>query len=287
MRVEVTKSTGGHPAIKRDAPPFYEEARRQGKKGSYQPYRHIREFKSDHNPNLAVVVASGSSLSSFQFSQLKRSWITTFAINEEAFRNREHYIPDWWIFYDTNVLDRHRGGASSPCALCGETGELDSKTRVLTRTSLFQHAISQAQWPHKPIPDWLGRVVGYETSNPYKPGSEYLYLKKTTATAAISAAVMMGHKHIALLGVDCYTRPDAYYYTGHGPKKKMRRGMTPLGNGRYSEDRHIRMMTDFTHVAKALERVGWPGTIYQCSTLSPMSCFEKVRWEEACRRYGR
>ncbi len=243
-----------------------------------EPLITARDLHKDHDPRMAVIVGSGPSLKGFDFTSLDRPWIYSFAINQEMWRNRESYTPSAWIFYDSGVADAHRKDV------------VPDGVDIFSRGAILQHLVSKAEWPRNPFPEWAHRVRGFDVGHPWKHNQGCLYMSKTTATAALTQAVLMGFKHIALLGVDCFTKNDLYYYDGGLPSARKARSARRLDSERYMEDRHIRMITDFTHVAQELRKMGWPGRVYQCSLESPCAPFGvdcQVPWGAAVHSYGR
>ena len=268
----VSPARGGE--VSGPCPPFYTS--RPAIK--LEPSLKASDLHKDHDSRMAVIVGSGPSLKDFDFSQLDRPWVYTLAINEEMFRNQDEYRADSWIFFDSGVADKHR------------KDDIPDGVEIFTRGPILQHLISKSAWPGNPFPDWAHRVRSFETGHPWRPDMGRLYMSKTTATAALTQAVLMGFKHIALLGVDCYTRQDLYYYDGQVPSVRRKRSGRQLDESRYMEDRHVRMITDMTHVAQKLRQMEWPGQVYQCSLESPCAPFGvdcKVPWAAAVHRYGR
>lgn len=277
---------GGVPS---GAPPFFTAERR---KSTFGTLHQASDLFKDYDDRMCVIVGSGPSLQEFPFDQLDRPWIYSFGINHEPWRNMHLYTPNAWIFFDWGVARQH--DMAKECPLCPGGMIEPPVEHIFTRQQIVQDMLAKSRWlpdaepeQQQQVPPWLHRAYTFAIQQPWSLGCGRAYMRRTTATAALTLAVQMGFKHIALLGIDMFTRKKVYYYTGLRPSQKPSRNKTALGDDRYAEDRHLKMMADFTHVSQRLKAAGWDGHVYQCSLRSPMSCFEKVPYEVAIHRYGR
>lgn len=259
-------------------PPFFRELPRSGW-GSLHTVDEL--YSDDPDPRTCCIIGSGPSLKGFPFEQLNRPYFFTMAINDEAFKNRDKYRPDVWIFNDWNVCERYTGY------------DVDENITIVSKTANVNQAIVDS-YKRKAIPSWLHRIHEYTTTRRWFGASPHLYMHRTTAAPAICLATRMGFKRIVLLGIDFYTAGKSYYYAnGLNPKVSARmlprRSKVELQvNERgevesYMEDRHLRMIMDLTHVCEVLRKERWDGTIYQTSMQSPLSCFPKATWGEVGR----
>lgn len=219
---------------------------------------------SDHDDRTAVIVGSGTSLRGFTFSDLNDSRFVTFAINAEAWNNRDDYAPDFWIFCDDHV----------GMAKAGE--DLHPRTRVLTKTENFWK-LSNGR-----VAKWLDRVHVFDAKRDpnWSMRSPWMPMWKTTATAATALAARMGHRRIVLLGVDCFGSKSLGYY--HDGRQKRRMPVTREDGDLYVTKQHEDMLDQWRIVADGLNR--WGGIeVIQTSMLSPLTLFEKRPWREAVK----
>lgn len=241
-------------------------------RGQYRSLFTVDQLYKDHDDRTAVIVGSGTSLRGFDFTELNRDDLYTIVINDECFRNQEAYRPSMWIFNDENVLDRYR------------RHNVDRRITIVSRQVNLHNAIHRAT-KFGAVPDWVWRIHEYTTTKRWGWERNQLYMHRTTAAPALILAAKMGFKKVILLGIDFFTPPDAYYYSGETKARELpSRARSELGNGHYMEDRHLRMAMDLTHVHENLQLVQWPGQVIQTSLHSPLSCFPKMTWEEA--RHG-
>ena len=235
----------------------------------------------EHDSRLAVIVGSGTSLATMRFEDLMRPWIYTFAINHEPWRNSDKYIPNSWIFFDKGVAIDH--GSPSKCRWCGGNDEISDSTTVFSRKKVIDEIIAEGRSPR-----WMKNLRIYENEYPWEPHRGKVYMNKTTATAALSLAIEMGFKTVAMLGVDLYAPENGYYYHGVNPKNKItpRPSQKKFGEKRI-DAQHQQMLGDFSYMNTRMKKLAKEVKVYQCSMGSPLDCFEKAPWQEVVRRYGR
>ena len=106
--------------------------------GTYETLHKASDLHKAHDHRLAVILGSGTSLDEdhFDFSQLDREWISVFAINCEPFKDTaREFVPEFWIFYDAGVYNRHNG--KGICSCCSRGGVPQLSTFIIT--SRCQH----------------------------------------------------------------------------------------------------------------------------------------------------
>lgn len=224
----------------------------------------VELFKPD-DPRIAVIVGSGTSLRGFRFSDLNDSRFVTFAINEEAWNNRDAYFPDFWIFGDDHVGMKRWNTPLPP------------RTRVLTKDgNLWKFSNGRPMI-------WLDKTYGFGCKNDsnWSMNVDWVPCRKTTATAAVALAAKMGFKRIILLGIDCYASRTLGYY--HDGRPKQRTEITEKDGDLYQTVQHREMMKSWKILAEGFKRYGWNGKIYQTSFDSPIPFWQKRSWMEAVK----
>lgn len=227
------------------------------------PPKRADDFYRAHDDRIAVIIGSGPSLRGFNFGDLNDSRFVTFAINNEAWNNRELYAPDFWIFGDDHV-----GTARVAQHLPKRTTVLTKETNIKKLTD-GRRAI------------WSDRIFGFDTRSKanWSFNSEWVPLSKTTGTAAVALAARMGFKKIVLLGVDCFGSKSLGYY--HDGRTKTRMPVTREDGDLYITAQHDQMLNSWRIVADGLDRWGWAGKIYQTSLSSPITHWQKKTWTDA------
>jgi len=248
--------------------------------GKAQPLsaKNIEELFRPYDSRLAVIVGSGTSLRSFDFKQLAKNDIFTFAINHEPWRGAEHYRANALIYCDAALSAMH---IDTPCPTCGGTFSNLEVDHIFTS----REEVKRLELRGVEAECVLSKAYKFEvTRGSWSPGCGKAFMDRTTATAALSMAIEMGFKDIAMIGVDLYSEDEQYYYTGGKPSPFKRAGSTKLSDGRYMEDRHSGMLAAFLQVGNKLKVSNWDGNIYQCSKWSPLEIFNKVSFSEVIRR---
>lgn len=229
----------------------------------------LLDLKKDYDPRLAVVVGSGPSLRDFDRSQLDRNWINSIVINNEFQRAEGHFKPNIWIINDPPYYRTLAQSAYEPWC----------DVQIVLSSHIYEAAYQDQSGRYEVYEPLLRNAAFYRgTPRFWEPKTGTFLARKTTATAALCLAHWMGHPHVAMLGVDLYFLPDAYYYDGSKRGRANTRSLLEIRPGIFQDDRHIEMMADFVKWKWWLNRRHRPMEVSQCSILSPMTCFPKRNW---------
>lgn len=230
----------------------------------------VLSLAREHDSRLAVIVGSGPSLRAFDLSQLNQSWIFPIVINDERERAEGVFTPGAWVFNDWTYYKKLIERCYSP--------PQDGAITVVSRD--VSNAIVQGHCDL--IPSLVGCAKIYESSpRQWDPSRGLFLVRKTTATAALCLAHLMGFKSAALLGVDLFFESDRYYHTDESrPSRRRDRSMIPIGDGIFQDDWQIQMMDDLTRWKILRDKYMTRMDVSQCSVMSPLTCFPKRTWQQ-------
>lgn len=176
----------------------------------YRIHRLIEHLTKERTEGrVGVVVGSGPSLREFDTRQLNSDQYVTFAVNDAAFVGG--YQPNYWVVNDGNVLDKHRRKYLPP------------EVKIVTRRNNYYFQVKRYRNHNAEEPKFnccMHRAYGYDAVSVADVDTlirlqNTLYVRHTTATAAISLSAKLGLKRVVLVGVDlCFTDPNHYYHSG-------------------------------------------------------------------------
>lgn len=235
----------------------------------------VLSLRSDFDPRLAVVVGSGPSLGEFDLRNLDRPWVFPIAINNEYLNAEGKYKAGAWIFNDWPYYAKLAERGFAP---------YDDAQIVVSREIVNAIRAGHCHW-HGPIMD---RALTYEARSRTWDADRGIFLaRKTTATAALCLAHLMGFRSVALLGVDLYFQDGRYYHSDDKAASRRRdRSMVPVSEGRYQDDWLLGMMDDMVRWKTLRDRSMRPMEVIQCSVKSPLTCFPVMTWGQAVDRHA-
>lgn len=243
------------------------------RKGAPFFYVPTQDVVGKHRGKRGVVIASGPSLSDFDFSLLTQDDLITIAVNEEGHRIKDRHIPDYWIFNDATFTDRLL-----------DNGYLPHEDTQLVISSAVVGWLSAR---HATLPETKHPPIMYSPRAQFDPDDPIRYaLRRTTSTAAISHLFLTGIRDIWLGGVDlCYLLDQSYYHDGHPqrmPLKADKLNSVQVSDGIWCTQKNLDMMTDVTILVKSLGDANT--SITQGCLHSPLDCCEKKDFKDW---YGR
>ena len=217
------------------------------------PLADISVLYGKHHGKIGVVVGSGPSSLEIDHSILSHEDIVSVDINSELKKNKDKYIPDYWMMNDHQAMDSALVDLSEY--------SLKETTKVIVGESI---------WIDCHFGEFcrefnLKEIYSYMSSDPRDGWSEnHLPISKTTAIPALFFLLMSGVSGVILIGVDCYSNSESI-----------------------TIDRNqAAMIKDFAMSRRMIRDNGFSDRIYQTSERSPMSCFEKLDLEEALIELG-
>jgi len=215
------------------------------------PLADVSVLYGKHRGKIGVVVGSGPSSLEIDHAILSNEDIVSVDINSELKKNKDKYIPDYWMMNDHQAM--------AAALEDSESYRSSSMPKVIVGESIWgDHRLGSFCNEFD-----LKEIYTYISSDP-RDGwdARHLPISKTTAIPALFFLLMSGVSGVILVGVDCCN-----------------------DSGSITIDRNqSSMLKDFAMSSRMIRDNDFVDEIYQTSKRSPMSCFKKLGLKESIEK---